>query len=225
MPGTFPYSLDAAAVGTIRAWYLNAEGRGVDPSGPDWENDDRPARNPDSWLDRLTPGVASASHDAEPTSATKPAKSRQPAASEKQNGRTSKKADTKALAAIIQEVRARQRQAPAQAEAFERFAEAVRTLHIDKPALGAKQLAYELRQRGWRNFRRSHVVQALAGKRPIMPAPREQPQRPGVVRPTRPTGRNHANTGRTQSRPSQMPSSTSSARPQCSPVAELALLH
>jgi hypothetical protein len=207
-------------VGTIRDWYLNAEGGGVDPSGHDWKNDDHPDRNPDSWLDRLMPSAASAGHDAERASSTTPAKSRQskptksqqPSTSRKQSGRTSKKAGAKARAVTVQEVLARQRQAPAQAKTFEQFAEAVRKLHAEKPELGAKRLASELRKRGWLNFRRSHVVLALAGNRPIVPEPREQTPRPAVVRPTQPAGRSHSNTGRKQPGADQERSSTSSAQ-------------
>jgi hypothetical protein len=55
----------------IRDWYLNAEGGGDDPAGHDWETDDRPDRNPDSWLDRLTPGTTD--DDADRAPATKQA--------------------------------------------------------------------------------------------------------------------------------------------------------
>ncbi|MEV0005393.1 hypothetical protein AB0H28_24330 [Micromonospora sp. NPDC050980] len=40
---------------TITDWYANAEGRDAADFRRDWENDDRPDRNPDTWLDRLKP--------------------------------------------------------------------------------------------------------------------------------------------------------------------------
>lgn len=40
---------------TIGDWYANAEGRDSADFRRDWDNDDRPDRTPDSWLDRLKP--------------------------------------------------------------------------------------------------------------------------------------------------------------------------
>ncbi|MCZ7437726.1 hypothetical protein O7598_15065 [Micromonospora sp. WMMC241] len=40
---------------SIADWYSNAEGRDSADFRRDWENDDRPDRTPDSWLDRLKP--------------------------------------------------------------------------------------------------------------------------------------------------------------------------
>jgi hypothetical protein len=215
-------------VGTIRDWYLNAESGGVDPSGSDWENDDHSDSNSESWMDRLTPGSASAGQDTELATSTKPGKARQPlpaksqpSTSTKQRGRTSKKARAKARAVTVREVLARQRHAPAQAKAFEQFAEAVRKLHAQKPEWGTKRLASELRQRGWQNFRGSHVVLALAGGRPTTPEPRERIPRPAVVQPTPLTARNPSNTGRKQSGTDQKRLSVSSAQLQPIPVTEI----
>ncbi|MFG1674630.1 hypothetical protein [Micromonospora sp. NPDC049282] len=45
---------------TIADWYSNAEGRDSADFRRDWENDDRPDRTPDTWLDRLKPSERAA---------------------------------------------------------------------------------------------------------------------------------------------------------------------
>ncbi|MFI9528511.1 hypothetical protein [Micromonospora rosaria] len=40
---------------TINDWYTNVEGRDSTDSRHDWENDEKPDRTPDAWLDRLQP--------------------------------------------------------------------------------------------------------------------------------------------------------------------------
>ncbi|MEU4634096.1 hypothetical protein ACIBM8_21935 [Micromonospora aurantiaca] len=54
---THPTTSEATVVmrRTIGDWYANAEGRDSADFRRDWDNDDRPDRTPDSWLDRLKP--------------------------------------------------------------------------------------------------------------------------------------------------------------------------
>lgn len=58
---------------SIGDWYADAEGRGSDGPGFDWENDDRPDRTRDTWLDRLGP-----ERGALPAQQNRPSKQNQP---------------------------------------------------------------------------------------------------------------------------------------------------
>ncbi|MBY8870488.1 hypothetical protein K7640_01365 [Micromonospora sp. PLK6-60] len=59
---------------TIANWYANAEGRNSADFRQDWENDDRPDRTPDTWLDRLKPSERPAA--ARPSGRSAPASRR-----------------------------------------------------------------------------------------------------------------------------------------------------
>ncbi|WP_433215390.1 hypothetical protein ACQP00_05775 [Dactylosporangium sp. CS-047395] len=95
--------------------------------------------------------------------------------------RSPKNRKSRIPAVTLDEVRARQRGATADIQAFDRFAETVRELRAANPEWGSKRLSAELRERGWANFRRAHVVLALTGRRPVVPERRDATPGPDIA--------------------------------------------
>lgn len=130
---------EASVAVSIGDWYADAEGRGSDGPGYDWQNDDRPDRTPDSWLDRLTPGP-----DDQGTSGTfvqPKIKPRSP--------------------------KSRKKTAPRAYEAsWPEIVKAAHLLRAARPGIKDQTLAKRLRQAGYLNISVARVQQALATSPP-----------------------------------------------------------
>ncbi len=135
---------------TVNDWYLNAEGQSAEETGYEWENDDRPDRTPDSWLDRHGPADVSLA---------------------RQNGFTGHQSTSGRGS------RSASRPAARCADPSPRdIAKAARALLAAEPGLSYKTVAQRLQQyKGWTKVTRADVSAALASNAPRRASRRRLP--------------------------------------------------
>ncbi|SCG67739.1 hypothetical protein [Micromonospora coxensis] len=157
---------------SIDGFYADAEGRGWDAPGYDWENDDRPDQTPDSWLDRLT---------------SSPTTRRVGAAMRGTAPRVSKPPPARAATGGARAV-------PSPRQPSEReIAEAAHRIRAEIPNIGPKGIAKRLRQHGW--TRVDHRVVGMALQRHPAPAAGGKKNKAAPASPPRTTGRSERLTG------------------------------
>jgi hypothetical protein len=121
---------------TISDWYADAEGRDSEAPGYDWENDDRPDRTPDSWLDRLGSKTAAVPQQSRSVG-RRTAPQRAPSPARSSTARSS-------------------------SPSIREIANAARPIRAAQPNLSDKALAKRLRQqRGWTAVTQADVRKAL----------------------------------------------------------------
>lgn len=134
---------------SIGDWYANADGRYSDNHGHDWENDDQPDRNRDSWLDRLP--------RTEPR--IPPQRRRAEAPRKARNGR-------KALPVPRHADRAPRHY-------LHEVVNAAHALREKHPAMGDEELARRLRDRGFTTIKKRDIRKLL--RRDPGPTPNNRP--------------------------------------------------
>ncbi|RAO26586.1 hypothetical protein PSN13_06614 [Micromonospora saelicesensis] len=149
----------------IGDFYADAEGRDLELPGYDWENDDRPDRTPDVWLDRVASSSAAQRPGVLPRAAPKSAAGQR---------RTAQRATSKAGRA------ASSRQRPSERE----IADAAHRVRANIPNIGPKGIAKRLRQSGWAFVGATAVDQALK-RYPTPSTPQVSRSAPSKAVPTR----------------------------------------
>ncbi|SIR93764.1 hypothetical protein SAMN05444858_12921 [Micromonospora avicenniae] len=126
----------------IGDFYANAEGRDSELPGYDWENDDRPDRTPDVWLDRAVSSSSAQRPSALPAATTRIAVGQR---------RSAKGATAKAKRATSSHPRPSERA----------IADAAHSVRAKIPNIGPKGIAKRLRQNGWTFIDTAAVDRAL----------------------------------------------------------------
>jgi hypothetical protein len=150
---------------TINDWYLEAGGR-ADDSSFDWENDDRPDRGVDAWLDRISavnrddrralPAAGRNSGSSKPDIGSTSGRKRS-VRSVQPNGRI----DERRISGVPWSV----------------FVRTVHSLHRQDPRLGPRAIGRRLRTLGWTGVTRPDVVEAMGWPHPtsyVNPPPRRR---------------------------------------------------
>lgn len=157
---------------SIGDFYADAEGRGSELSGYDWENDDAPDRTPDAWLDRLA--------------SSRPAQRVGLASAKGAKGRSGRRGSANSV------TRKGQSPAGSRRPTEREIANAAHEIRASIPDIGAKGIAKRLRQRGWAFVDSLAVDRAL--KRYVIP---DRKQKSRSV-PSRGTGAGGQELGRVQ---------------------------
>lgn len=139
---------------SIGDWYADAEGRYSDSHGHDWENDDHPDRNRDSWLDRLP---------------------REEPRIPPQRRSTGRKSRTSREARPVPRPASR-----AARPYFQEVVNAVHALRAKHPKMGDKALTRRLHGLGFTSVKQSDVRKAL--RRDPAPTPGERHNRGNQAR-------------------------------------------